>query len=276
MPPKRLGLLALLHYKSGKNYLADQNSTVEQLAVGYFSEYKTMNGILDAIRKKLNLHESQLWKKTSKKLFKKKDKTEQADKMNKKTPFTETENGEENSGAKNKKKKTKQTSETNGKVSKSDKGDKKQTKSKKATAEQDAASESDESSESEEENDLESTSAPAPTTVDEFFITADGANYLSTAVTTSKQENNKPDDDQTEKVFPKRSKESSFFHKSDKKPVKLAVNRFENKKRTWTEHEEAEPAKETKLDPELHPSWQAKQKQKPIITEFKGKKITFD
>jgi len=27
---------------------------------------------------------------------------------------------------------------------------------------------------------------------------------------------------------------------------------------------------------DLHPSWQAKQKIKPIIQEFKGKKITFD
>lgn len=285
MSPKRLAVLALINRKSGKNYLADQNSTIEQLAVAYFSEYKTVKGILDAIENKLNLSDSWDWKKTSKKLFRKKDetaKTAKTEKVQKKVGFTETDNTSV------KGKKAKKVAETSGKAKKSTdlsaKEIKKQKKSKKTIVEEDAASvESDESSESEDESDTESTSAKqdtAPsTTVDEFFITADGSNYLSTAVSNTKQ-----DDESDDESHPNRGKESikkpheaSFFHKSDKKLPKPATNRIDNKKRKWAENEdEVQTVKEPKFDPELHPSWQAKQKQKPIITEFKGKKITFD
>lgn len=282
MSPKRLAVLALINRKSGKNYLADQNSTIEQLAVAYFSEYKAVKGILDAIENKLNLSDSWDWKKTSKKLFRKKDETAKTEKVQKKAGFTETDNTSV------KGKKAKKVAETDGKAKKSSelsvKEIKKQKKSKKTIVEEDAASvESDESIESEDESDTESTSAKqdaAPsTTVDEFFITADGSNYLSTAVSNTKQDDESDDESHPNrgKEFIKKPHEASFFHKSDKKPVKPATNRIDNKKRKWTENEEeVQTVKESKLDPELHPSWQAKQKQKPIITEFKGKKITFD
>lgn len=282
MSPKRLAVLALINRKSGKNYLADQNSTIEQLAVAYFSEYKTVKGLLDAIENKLNLSDSWDWKKTSKKLFRKKDETAKTEKVQKKAEFTETDD------APVKGKKAKKVAETDGKTKKSNdlsaKEIKKQKKSKETIVEEDAASvESDESSESEDESDTESTSAKqdtAPsTTVDEFFITADGSNYLSTAVSNTKQDDESDDESHPNrgKEFIKKPHEASFFHKSDKKPVKPATNRIDNKKRKWTENEEeVQTVKESKFDPELHPSWQAKQKQKPIITEFKGKKITFD
>lgn len=272
MSPKRLAILALIYHKSGKNYLADQNSTVEQLAVGYFTEHKSVIVTLDAIRSKLKLDESSDWKKLVKKLFKKKEKSESVEKTKKKkTPFVESDTTDPSTSEKNKK--TKQKSETN-----PEKSTKSQKKLKKSpgndTIETTEADESDESSESEtEEND-----APeAPTTVDDFFITADGKNYLSTAVVTRKQEEDTVDDDTNSKGIEKKPKESSFFHKSDKKPVKLATNRSEGKRKWPIDSEETvTKTKETKIDTQLHPSWQAKQKLKPTITEFKGTKITFD
>lgn len=270
-----MGVLALIYYKSGKNYLADQNSTVDQLTVGYFTEHKGMSAILDAIRNKLNLNASSVWKKPAKKLFRKKDKTSEPEKLakseKKKTPFTETDNPE--TSARSKKKKDKQNN-SNEKVVKN---------AKNAIKQQAKHSESEESgdspNESEEETDLneEKVNEP-PTTIDDFFITADGSNYLSTAVANKEQDNVSDDDSHPRKVFEKKPKEASFFHKSDKRPVRLGSNRFEGTKRRWP-NETVEPVhavKETKIDPELHPSWLAKQKLKPTITAFKGTKITFD
>lgn len=272
--------MALINYKSGKNYLAIQSSTVEQLAVAYFTEHKTVGPILDAIRNKLNLDDSSNWKKLAKKLFRKNDKTS-ATEGEKETTETE-----ESSDGKGLKKKAKANAKTNEKSIKSktpsSKETKKQKKSNKSIEQKDTTpSESDESEEeSDKETENENNDTAPATTVDDFFITADGSNYLATAVANTKQEEDLDDDHHPNrgKEFAKKPKEASFFHKSDKKPVKLAVNRFENKKRKWSDNEEEEvhTVKESKVDPELHPSWQAKQKQKPIITEFKGKKITFD
>lgn len=275
--------MALIQYKSGKNYLADQNSTTEQLAVGYFMEHKGVSVILDAILNKLKLNESSDWKKLIKKLFKKKDieeikeKAEKAKK--KKNSFTETDNND--TATKSKNKKSKQKLEENSQIEKTSK---KQNK-KESTHKSDGKTEESESSndsESDDDHDIDSSNqiTEAPTTVDEFFITADGSNYLSTAVVNQNQ-NQKEDSDNDsghKKVYEKKPHESSFFHKSDKKPVKLGSNRFEGTKRKMPEESEVPDykSKETKVDPELHPSWQAKQKQKPTITEFKGTKITFD
>lgn len=288
MPPKRLGLLALLYYKSGKNHLSDSNATVEQLSVGYFSQFKGLNEILDGIRTKLNLNENSNWRRHVRKLFKKRDKSKQKEKVQEKTPFNESDNLNVNTESKSSGKKSKLKS--NGDLEKSLlKTEAKKEKTKQSCSEQSnevVTKESDESSDSDEnseeeivgENDV----AAAPTTVDDFFITADGSNYLSTAVVSQIQEKGSDDESKSHlprnQGFEKKSKESSFFHKSDKKPVKLAVNRFEGTKRKWTDNDETQDneKKPAKIDPELHPSWQAKQKLKPTITEFKGKKITFD
>lgn len=290
MSPKRLGLLALRYYKSGKNYLANSDSTVDQLAVGYFCEHKSINGILDAIRKKLKLDESWNWRKSVKKLFKKKDKTLNADKVKEKkekTSFTETDNTDSKTTAKNKNKKVQQKLEANGNSEKPEKSQKKQKQqAAQEDVESDKSEEFDDSSESDEDIDVKldeknSVSEP-PTIVDDFFITADGSNYLSNAVVNRNQaEDSEGDDNQhfyRGKDFERKPREASFFHKSDKKPVKPAVNRFEATKRKWSDEseEQVHMPKEKKVDSELHPSWQAKQKLKPIITEFKGKKIIFD
>lgn len=289
MSPKRLGLLALLYYKSGKNHLADSSSTVEQLAVGYYCEHKNVNGILDAIRKKLKLDEKTNWRRSVRKLFKKKDKTLNAEKAKKKkTPFIETDETDTTATTKNKNKKSQKKAEANGRPTKSTDAQKKQKAAAgQNTTEPDKSEESDGSSESEEGVDIRSSEKDSvmepPTTVDDFFITADGSNYMSTAVANRNQEKDSDDDNNHHlyhgKDFERKPKEASFFHKSDKRPVKLAVNRkFEGTKRKWLDEteEQVERAIQKNVDPELHPSWQAKQKLKPTITEFKGKKITFD
>ncbi|XP_055326956.1 serum response factor-binding protein 1 [Sitodiplosis mosellana] len=283
MSPKRLGLLALMYYKSGKNYLADSSSTVDQLVVGYFCEHKSVNDILDAIRKKLKLDESWNWRRSVRKLFKKKNKTLNAEKVKKKkNSFTETDGTDSTATTKGKHKKDQQKAEPNGKPEKAVKPKKKQ---KEPDAE---PSESEESDSSESDDDVDVRPAEKnqvsepPTTVDDFFITADGSNYLSTAIPNQKQEVDSDGETNQRlyrsKDFDRKPKEASFFHKSDKKPVKLAVNRSEGTKRKWLDDREEQTGQpmEKKVDPELHPSWQAKQKLKPTITEFKGKKITFD
>lgn len=262
MAPKRLGLLALLYHKSGKNYLADQNSTAEQLAVGYFYEYKGVAAMMDTMKNKLKLNESSNWKSVVRKLFKKKDKSEKGEKSEKggraeKTPKAEKKAAAENGKETKKKSKTKQMpSDSN------------------VSVKSDEAEESDEESESSDSEDSnESEEDVAPTTVDDFFITADGSNYLSTAIVSKKQQE---DSDGEEKVFAKKLREASFFHKSDKKPA--VERRTENSKRKWPKEEEqpAPAEKVRKVDTSLHPSWQAKQKQKPTIANFTGTKITFD
>lgn len=287
MPPKRLALLSLIYYKSGKNYLADQDATVEQLSVGYFSQSKGLNVVLDSIRSKINLTEKDDWRKQVKKLFKKKDPSKQKEKVQKNTQFTESDNADVKTDAKSKSKKTKQKVESNGKLDKLSKSAAKTQQPEKnhPEAENDEVSNvSDESDESDGdvEEEIDGQNTAAPTTVDDFFITADGTNYLSTAVISRNQEEGSDDDGAghlpRSTGFEKKSRESSFFHKSDKKPVKLAVNRFDGSKRKFTNEGDNQicEKKQTKIDPELHPSWQAKQKLKPTITEFKGKKITFD
>lgn len=274
--PKRLGLLALIYYKSGKNYLADSQSTVDQLAVGYFSQYKGLNSTFDVIRNKLGLDHAPDWQKLAKKLFKKKDKAIKKEKIDKKkNTFAESDNAESSAD--------KQMNESTAPVNK--KG-KKQTKSTQQTTTTASVSASDESNASSAtENDGNAESSLPPTTVDDFFITADGSNYLSTAVATKNQDDDSDDDakgrTQQGKGFTKKPNESSFYQKSNnKRPVKLATNRSDSSgtKRKWADDQEqqASTEKQLKSDPNLHPSWQAKQKLKPTIAEFKGKKITFD
>lgn len=261
MSPKRLGLLALIYYKSGKDYLADSQSTTEQLAVGYFSQFKGLNVILDVIRSKINLDNAPDWRKLAKKLFKKKDNAIKEEKIEKEDPKS-----------------------NDGKLQK--KSSKLVNKKQKAESTQQstniAALESEESSAN--EDDAKSSSPLPPTTIDDFFITADGSNYLSTAVANQKQEDDSDDDSKGRmkhgKSFVKKSHESSFFQKDNKKTVKLATARSEGgTKRKWSNDKDEQKIiteKHSTVDPNLHPSWQAKQKLKPTIAEFKGKKITFD
>lgn len=273
MSPKRLGLLALFQYKSGKNYLADPASTIQQLTVAYYLQFKGLDSVLDSIRKKVHLDDASNWRQSVKKLFKKKNKTKKLE-TDQKAKFVESDGATVDGELKTKKKNAKVKIESNGKLDKSNKS-KKQTKQKPNNDGEQI--ENDESSDSEGELGGEEV-VSAPTAVDDFFITADGSNYLSTAIANPNQDEN--DTNGQSNSFDKKQthKQTSVSWKGVKKPVKLGTNRIENTKRTWTSegeeriHEEKRP----NIDPKLHPSWQAKQKLKPIITEFKGKKITFD
>ncbi|KAH8418486.1 hypothetical protein KR009_005227 [Drosophila setifemur] len=94
--------------------------------------------------------------------------------------------------------------------------------------------------------------------VDPFFITETGQPYLSTAVFLS-------DDNNSE---------------GEKEPKPPHVKKFRNEHRRADRTQMERPERLTqfntkKLNDGRHPSWLAKQQQKPIIGDFRGKKITF-
>ncbi|XP_070073198.1 serum response factor-binding protein 1 [Drosophila takahashii] len=93
--------------------------------------------------------------------------------------------------------------------------------------------------------------------VDPFFITESGQPYLSTAVVLSGDNDSEAEEEQ--------------------KPPPVKKFRHEER-RTNTYRERPERQQEFKAKKptdDRHPSWLAKQQQKPIIGDFKGKKITF-
>ncbi|EDW34382.1 GL21612 [Drosophila persimilis] len=92
--------------------------------------------------------------------------------------------------------------------------------------------------------------------IDPFFITESGQPYLSTAVVLS--EDNESENEQETMPYPAKRQRNEHRH-SD--------NRGERERRP-----EINKKKPTE---DLHPSWIAKQQQKPVIGHFKGKKIKF-
>ncbi|XP_037707358.1 DNA ligase 1 [Drosophila subpulchrella] len=110
----------------------------------------------------------------------------------------------------------------------------------------------------EEDEDEPKPDSNRPThVVDPFFITESGQPYLSTAVVLSGDNDSEAEEEQRPP------------------PVK----KFRNEdRRTNTYRERPERQQEFKAKKptdDRHPSWLAKQQQKPIIGGFKGKKITF-
>lgn len=268
--PKRLGLLALHYYKCGKNFLADQDSTVEQLAIGYYSESKNLNVILDAIREQLHIDRNDKWKKATRKLFKRnetaEEKVSEARVAGDESMETDSVGDKDVQKLKNNLKKAKNQEDSTLNTEKRKKPKSKNSKTKF------------------NEDDLNETSTTvAPTTVDDFFITADGSNYLSNAVVNSTQ---KDDNDTEPKSFPPKKQSHEFVMNggvgSGPPGKKFERNsgpkKFAGEKRKWNDpsNDPVEVKEERKIDPNLHPSWIAKQKQKPTIAAFKGTKITFD
>lgn len=262
--------MALHSYKSGQNHLANPESTIEQLAVAYFCESKNLNTIFDSIRTKLNLDANNKWKRATRKLFKKKE-TKEIIKKERTAEDDSTFNETNVKNPKQKVKKNKSKKESNDMDQSQESG----RKNKKAKR--------DESLVDEEDNELNSAE---PSTVDEFFFTADGTNYLSNAVVNENQKDDDGDDD-TEKPrkqfhdFGQKAGASKGLNRNDgtgRFDPNKSGKRFVGEKRKWTEETNDEPAakEEKKIDPNLHPSWIAKQKQKPTIVAFKGSKITFD
>lgn len=246
--------------------MADPASTIEQLAVGYYCESKNLNVVLDALRAKLYLDsfKNDKWKRATRKLFKKNENDEtkgsKANDAGDATVEMDTVGETEVKKSKNKSKKaTNQDTEAHEK-----------TKSKSAKTK------------SNTDGDDVDEMTEAPTIVDDFFITADGSNYLSNAVVNSTQK----DDSDAETPFPPKKQSHEFVmngrtgsgQPGKKFEKSTGPKRFAGEKRQWND-ESNDPAgvkEERKIDPNLHPSWVAKQKQKPTIAEFKGTKITFD
>ncbi|XP_034662371.1 serum response factor-binding protein 1 [Drosophila subobscura] len=90
--------------------------------------------------------------------------------------------------------------------------------------------------------------------IDPFFITESGQPYLSSAVVHS-------EDNESE---------------NEQEPMPHPAKRSRNEHRPTYSREERRPEINSKKPTEdLHPSWIAKQQQKPVIGHFKGKKIKF-
>lgn len=118
--------------------------------------------------------------------------------------------------------------------------------------------------------------------IDPFFITDAGEQYLSTAITngTANEElannsnlasqSNRPFN--TEKVHMIRSKHRREFSDTKKSYSGQYMNGKHSKRSDVFEDREEKSRNE---DENKHPSWLAKQKIKPVIKEFKGKRITF-
>lgn len=120
-------------------------------------------------------------------------------------------------------------------------------------------------------------------TVDSFFITETGENYLSTAVVKRKEEETtgKPNTDtliMENTAILERPHSSTHYLSSFAAPSRpllktdwkiFSINESASKSGSLRSGENI-------VDRDIHPSWLAKQKMKPVIQEFRGKKITFN
>ncbi|XP_016950066.1 triadin [Drosophila biarmipes] len=93
--------------------------------------------------------------------------------------------------------------------------------------------------------------------VDPFFITESGQPYLSTAVVLSGDNDSESEEEQ-------RPPPAKKFRNEDRR-----TNTYRERPERQAEFKAKKPTDDR------HPSWLAKQQQKPIIGGFKGKKITF-
>uniref|UniRef100_A0A1I8PTE3 Serum response factor-binding protein 1 n=1 Tax=Stomoxys calcitrans TaxID=35570 RepID=A0A1I8PTE3_STOCA len=145
--------------------------------------------------------------------------------------------------------------------------------------------------------------------VDPFFVTETGENYLSTAVSNRNQDNEEKNDEAQEDLHMiklngkkpnngyRERKLQQTANKYSQRQTSHHKDNYPQKQRKWQEEKQKNnrlqwnsdtnfqrnnntktpPNRKTfeKQDEKLHPSWAAKQKLKPVITSFQGKKITF-
>lgn len=111
---------------------------------------------------------------------------------------------------------------------------------------------------------------PVCETIDSFFMTADDKDYMSVY---------KPPPLSVEKDKTERPKFSQDYSKPPKeiyiKGKKVAVIKPKNTQNFTGNRRERRQQVEEPVDTVLHPSWEAKRKQKTLV-KFEGKKITFD
>lgn len=252
--------------------MADQDSTVEQLAIGYYSESKNLKVVLDAIREQLHIERNDRWKKATRKLFKKNETVEK--KSEGKDAGDESMETDSVGDKDVKKMKSKSNKANNQEATTLESKKPKKPKTMKVIMKL--------NNDKDDVDKMKTTEAP--TTVDDFFITANGSNYLSNAVVNSVQK----DDKNTEsKPFPPKKQSHEFVMNGGIGPGQsgkrfqrnAGLKRFAAEKRNWNDTINDVPVEvkeERKINLDLHPSWVAKQKQKPTIADFRGTKITFD
>lgn len=104
-------------------------------------------------------------------------------------------------------------------------------------------------------------------TVDSFFITESGSNYMSSVVL---DQNQNDEDINTDLPFHKKVIKKNIVHTP-------GINRRQRRQGITVPTFVPQPIEtpKKKLNEDVHPSWLAKQKQRSI-QEFQGKKITFD
>ncbi|EDW59386.1 serum response factor-binding protein 1 [Drosophila virilis] len=108
--------------------------------------------------------------------------------------------------------------------------------------------------------------------VDPFFITESGQPYLSTAVVLSGDSHNESDDNQhveQRKRKPLAKKQEYNSSRSNERHNHERSNERHNYERSNERHN-------NERSNERHPSWMAKQQQKPIIANYKGRKTKFN
>lgn len=284
MSARRLAALALANYKSPKNALANVESTPEQLAVGYFANLDFVQKALGSIYQTMNLDGcTTFWKKQIRKLFMKKDEVKKSGDTKKKSKNSKTK-GEVGTKKEQNKSETNDQESSDGDTVSDEGSDHSDGEHDELNEDCDELEKSTQSTkakkpalgkikaESPKPAKSKKTKKQAESTVDDFFITAEGTSYLSTAVVKEEPKDKKGTGEAHAK--PQQAKWNKSFDKAPHQ-TNHAGARHEPRQPFKRPFEEVtEPKKE--IDPNLHPSWLAKQKQKPIIAGFQGKKITFD
>lgn len=279
-------MLALCFDKNPAHVLSAVTLPAEEVCIARLLEFKKFSVVVEGIKAKYNLNDSFAWREAVLKLGSKK-KLAGAGKGT-----TVAKIGSSNKKAENESKPT-VASEKKERKTKAQKQERKR-----------PASPSLEKQEPKIKK--QTVKIDAPLTVDPFFITSDGTNYMSTVAPEEIPEN--VGEEGTSAVpLNRRARRSGMMPKPNAagganraapklevfaqpeidleahpswaaKRKQKVIPHFQGKKVTFDADDEGAAPKETTKNAareELHPSWAAKQKLKPVISEFKGTKVTF-
>lgn len=258
------------------------DATPEQLAIGYFANIEIVKKTLETIYQALSLDDATFWRRQVKKLFKKKENDVKTKSKNKtKGAKKDDENDDEEKSTNE----DEATSPSTGKKLKKSEKSKKSDKSNASTKVKQPRSNDDDnnpkpakikkSEPEEDDDDDDDDEAVHESTVDDFFITAEGTSYLSNAVVKAVK-SGEENDEQVSRAPAQNGKRNQSFTKLNQNDNTRFAAKKPFKRNFEETVKEMPSAPVTPVDPNLHPSWLAKQKQKPIIAGFQGTKITFD
>lgn len=241
--------------KTPNEYISSSESTIEELTIAHVLQFKNIAELIREIRNKLGLDDSTNWdvliekfhlgqKRLKPKKKAKKNIDGDSEKKTRKKNKRVQANGNVN------KKKPAETADTN--ENKSD-------------------SQNSSTTEEVSKNDIVDNPPTEETTIDPFFITEDGSNYVSTAVASRAETN-----DKVASGIQDRARESKMTDIS-KKPKFNKNNNNYSKKQSFNKTPREVKLKTSKsidVDESVHPSWKAKRKQTGLL-DFKGKKVKF-